>query len=656
MALLSLIDVWKAYDAERPLLEGASFMVRDDDRIGLIGPNGAGKSTLLRLLAGLETPEQGERVVRRGLRIGYLEQEPRFAAGATVREVVREGLGARDELLEEIESVHAELARADLAESELERLLRRQTTLQDRLEELGGHDVEHKIDATIDGVGLADPDAPCESLSGGEARRAALARLLVSAPDVFLLDEPTNHLDAFVIAWLEARLTELRAPLVLVTHDRYLLDRVARRIVEVDRGKLYESEGGYGRYLRAREERLRSAERDERARLSVLRRETAWMQRGPLARTSKSKSRIQRYEDLVASAPDRPQAELELAIPAGPRLGSKVVELAGVGHRYGSRDVLEGVDLELTGDMCLGVVGSNGAGKTTLLRILTGDLVPASGSVVRGDTVRFAAIDQRRSDLDPEKTVVQEVAGDSDHVGIAGSSVHVAGFLDRFLFPGARKNVLVGKLSGGERGRILLAKLLLAGGNVLILDEPTNDLDLATLRALEEAILAFPGAVIVVSHDRWFLDRVATHVLHLDGTGHARLHPGDASSLLERVAEEGRAARSASQGSIGRSSGRPKSGAGVGLTVSSEGAAAPAASAASQVGKRLSNWEEKELEGLTARITELEAVQGELDAQLADPAIYRDAEALRGVQAEREKAGAELTAALARWEELAERA
>jgi len=640
MALLSLLDVSKSYDAERRLLDEVTFVVREDDRIGLIGPNGAGKSTLLRLLTGQERPDRGERVVRRGLRIGHLEQEPRFEPGSTVRAIVHAGLEGRADLLGEIDEVHHALAAPGLAGDDLERLLRRQERLQHRLEQMGGHDVEHLVEATIDGVGLLDPEALCGSLSGGETRRVALARLLVSAPDLFLLDEPTNHLDAFVIAWLEERLNQLKAPLVLVTHDRYLLDRTVERIVEIDRGKLYGYAGGYGRYLEERGARLLSEERLERSRLSLLRRETAWMRRGALARTSKSKARIGRYEELVADAPERLQADLELAFPAGPRLGAKVVRLDGVSHSYGERQVLPSLDLELTHDMRLGVVGPNGAGKSTLLRILLGRLAPTTGEVVCGETVRFATIDQQRSDLDPDKTIVEEVAGESRHVEVADRTVHVAGFLDRFLFPGARKNVRIGSLSGGERGRVLLAKLLLAGGNVLVLDEPTNDLDLGTLRALEEALAAFAGAVVVVSHDRWFLDRVATHVLHLDGRGKATLHTGDVSSLLERIAAETpRREREAAQ---------PAS--------APTARGAPASPAQAAPAKRLSNWERRELEELTEEIARLEAALGTLDERLADPTLYRgEGEAVRRLQEERGATHASLERSLARWEELAER-
>ena len=636
MALLSLLGVSKSFNAERVLLDDVTFVVRDDDRVGLIGPNGSGKSTLLRLLTGEETPDGGERVSRRGLRIGHLEQEPRFAPEATVREVVRAGLEGRDALLRELEEVHDALAAPDLAEADLARHLRQQERLQHRLEELGGHDVEHLVEATIDGVGLEDPEAVCGNLSGGESRRTALARLLLSSPDLFLLDEPTNHLDAFVVAWLEERLARLKAPLVLVTHDRYLLSRTVDRIVEVDRGELYEYDGDYGRYVEQRAARLESEERQERTRVNLLRRETAWMRRSPMARTSKSKSRIARYEELASNKLERVGADLELAIPSGPRLGTKVVRLTGISHRYDTDLVVPPLDLELEGGMRLGIVGPNGAGKTTLLRILLGRLAPTTGERVVGETVKFATIDQKRSDLDDEKTIVEEVAGASDHVGLADRSVHVASFLDGFLFPGPRKHVQVGSLSGGERGRVLLAKLMLAGGNVLVLDEPTNDLDLGTLRALEEALVNFPGVVVVVSHDRWFLDRVATHVLHFDGAGGLTLHTGDVSSLLEKVAAETSAESVAARPEPERPAARRD----------------PEQDAV----KRLSNWERRELEELTERISELETKLAAFDERLADPVLYQgDGAEARRVRDERDGVGGALDEAMARWEELAAR-
>ena len=637
MTLISLIDICKSFDADRPLLRGVTLAVGEGDRIGLIGANGCGKSTLLRLLTGEVEPESGKIIRSPQLRVGYLEQEPRFDPDLTIREAVRKGFVGRDELLEELDALHESLAHPDLNDELLERLLRRQEQLQARLDELGGADVEHLVEATIHGVGLLDPDAQCDVLSGGEVRRVALAQLLVSQPDIFLLDEPTNHLDTFVIAWLEERLRQIKAPLVLVTHDRYLLDRIVDRIVEIDQGSLYHYKGGYSSYVEQRTARLEVEAQDERSRLLLLRRETAWMRRGPKARSTKAKARIQRYEDLVNDEPEERSQDLAMRFIMGRRLGNRVLKLKGVQHSYGARVVVPKIDLEITPNMRLGIVGPNGAGKTTLLRILLGQLEPDEGIIERGETVKVSTIDQRRSDLDPTKTVVQEVAGEGAHVMIGTERVTVASFLDQFLFPGAKKQVLIEKLSGGERGRVVLAKLLLDGGNVLVLDEPTNDLDLATLRALEEALIAFHGALIVVSHDRWFLDRVATQILHLGGDDGPQIHHGSMSELLEETAARASAAQEHKR-QAKRSGSRPK-------------AAQPKVKL-----KRLSNWERKELEDLTARISAFEGDIARLDEALADPELYRAGNDKANVlTAERGTFNKDLQAALSRWEELAER-
>jgi len=635
---VSLITVenLSRHHGARELLRDVSFVLGDGERVGLVGPNGGGKSTLLRILAGAEVADGGTVTVQRGLSVGWLEQDPALDPTLSVRDAVRRGLHRRDAVLAEMQATADEMEHAPA--ERLDALLARHTRLEHELDALGGHDVEHRVEATLHSLDLPDFDALCGALSGGERRRVALARLILARPDLLLLDEPTNHLDAFVTDWLEDWFLDTRVPLLLVTHDRYFLDRVVDRILELDRGRLIGCDGGYTEYVQARAERLAAEAHAESSRLNLLRRETAWIRRGPPARTTKPKARIHRYEKLVADAPVLTAADLELVIPPGPRLGTRVLEAHGISKRFGARVVLPKLDLEIGAGTRLGIVGPNGAGKTTLLNILLGRLAPDTGRVETGETVRFMGIDQQRTDLDPDKTIAEEVAGRSDLVLVDGRSLRVEGFLERFGFPVNRQHTLVGHLSGGERNRVLLAKLLCAGGNVLVLDEPTNDLDLATLRALEEALLIFPGAVLVVSHDRWFLDRIATHILHLDGHGGARLHTGDLSSLLDRIKKEAAAARDA-QAAAGRAA--------------KSGAPAAAATEASRKRKKLAPWQAKELQEIEKQLPQVEAELAAVDAELAQPSLYTGPAAKRErVQARRATLAAESAKLYARWEEL----
>jgi ATP-binding cassette subfamily F protein uup len=637
-ALLTLSGIEKSYH-DRRLLRGVSLVVDESERIALVGPNGSGKSTLLRIIAGREEPDAGERALRRGLKLGWFEQEPVIEPGLSAREAVRAGAGERTAVLAELDSVAHALADAD--PQRIEALLATQARLEARLERLGGHDVEHRIEHVLHDLGIADADAACDTLSGGERRRVALARLFFSAPDMLLLDEPTNHLDAFVTDWLEDRLLESEVPFLMVTHDRYFLDRVVTRIVEIDRGQLVSYDGSYGDYLEQRAERVQTEEKNEASRANLLRRETAWMRRGAPARTTKQKARIQRFHATVAGKLESRGDALEFELPPGPRLGTKVIELQQASARRGDKLVIAPLDLSILPGERIGIVGRNGAGKSTFLDLCRGALSPSSGSVVHGETVKFAWIDQSRSALDPSKTVLEEVAGKSDHVAVGDKTLRVQSFLEEFLFPGAMKHALVGKLSGGERNRVLLAKLLCQGGNVLVLDEPTNDLDLSSLRMLEEALSAFHGTVLVVSHDRWFLDRVATKILYLDGKGGVRAHPGDVSSLLEAMHAEEAAAQA---------------------RASTAGAATPAGTttdAQAQCGnapvrkKRLSPWDQREYDALPDRIGAAETELAGLDARLADPTLYTSPRAEQErVHARRAELSARIDALYARWSEL----
>ena len=661
MSLLQLTNVKKSFDFKE-ILKGVDLTLNEGERVGLLGLNGAGKTTLLRIIAGQDVPDEGERATEKDLKLGYLEQSPSLDARLTAREAVRLGFEGRDALLASIDALHREFERPDLAPERLESLLKKQEQLEARLETLGGHDVEHRVESILLHLGLRDPDALCGVLSGGERRRIALARLLVGKPDLLLLDEPTNHLDAIVIDWLEDFLIEARVPLLLVTHDRYFLDRVVDRIVELEHGRLVNYDGNYSVYLWQKAERANAAAQGEAARQNLLRRETAWARRGPPARTTKSKARMDRYHALVGNAPDAPPLSMEMSLPPGPRLGEKVIRIEHATKSYGSRVIVPDLELTLLPGERLGIVGPNGAGKSTFLALATGMLALDTGRVVIGETVKFALIDQQRTALDPEKTVLEEVAAQQGgHVKVGENMVRVEGFLDRFLFPGPSKRMPVKLLSGGERNRVLLAKLLIQAGNVVVLDEPTNDLDLTTLRALEEALLAFQGTLLIVSHDRWFLDRVATRILHLDGEGNARQHAGDLSSLLERIAAERAAEEAAARSGKWRGENGGPNRTSPSKTASSSAPPSSAASstpqktaAPSPAAKRKRSFkEQQEFDALPGRIAAAEEEAATIDAQFADPAFYSGPRAaIEKAQARRAELAKLIEQLYARWSEL----
>ena len=631
MALLALEDISLRY-SERPLLDGVTFLIGERERVGIVGPNGSGKSTLLKILAGVEEPDSGQRTMQRGITVGYLEQEPEFEAGLSIGEVARSGLGQHAQVLQRLEQVHSKMASPDCSPAQLERLLAEQERLDTQLAGMGGYEVEHKVESILRAVGLPDSSAQCDVLSGGERRRVALARLLIAEPDLLLLDEPTNHLDAETIRWLEKVLLESRQALVLVTHDRYFLDRIVDRVADLDRGKLHESAGGYAEYVLARAARHGLEQQAEATRQNLLRRESEWMRRGPPARTTKSKSRIQRFEALVADAPPAPSAELQFEIPCEHRLGTKVISLHGINKAWDERTVLNSLDLEIGKGERLGIVGPNGAGKTTLLKLCMQSIQADSGKVEIGSTVAFSYLDQHRMQVDPAQTVVEAVAGSGEHVSYDGRLMRIETYLERFLFSSKMLRSKVADLSGGERNRLILAKLLAIGGNVLVLDEPTNDLDLVTLRVLEEALCAFRGSALIVSHDRWFLDRVATRILHIGSDGSWRLHAGDLSSLLETLASEQQERERRKSEAAARARTKTKT---------------------SRPARPRKSKEQKELEELPEQIDAFETSMAKLDEELAEPGLYEgEHSALESLLAERKRLEADLQTAYARWEEL----
>ena len=632
MSLLSLTAITKTL-RDRPLLASITLTLQPDTRLALVGPNGSGKSTLLRILAGTESADSGTRSTRRDLRLAYLSQSPTLPAEPTLRAAIHASLTERASTLALLDTLRHDLATADATRTT--QLLARQSALETRLGTLGGHDIDPTIDAELAHFGLPDADRALDSFSQGELRRASLACLFLAGPELLLLDEPTNQLDVFTIDALEDRLLSERRPFVLVTHDRYFLDRVVTEIAELDRGALHLYPGSYVDYLTARAERLATEDRQTASRDALVLRETAWMRRGAPARTTKQKARITRFETLTADATESRARELELELLPGPRLGSRVVLLRGVAKSAGGRAIFSKLDFELLPGERIGLVGANGAGKSLFLALCYGSATLDAGTREIGETVRFARLDAQRQPLDPEKTVIEELAGRSDQIQVGDRVVRAESFLERFLFPGPMKHAPIRQLSGGERMRVLLAKLLIAGGNVLLLDEPTNDLDLATLRAFEETLLAFPGSAVIVSHDRWFLDRVATRVLHFDGKGGLRQHIGDLSSLLENLARE-RADRE-----------RPRS-APAQRSVSTEEPKKRA--------KGLAPWEQREYDALLSAIAADEAELATLDAALAEPALYTTRRTeLAPLQARRAAAQTKLDASYARWQELEEK-
>ncbi|HLK71058.1 MAG TPA: energy-dependent translational throttle protein EttA [Steroidobacteraceae bacterium] len=523
--------VSKVVPPKRIILRDISLSFFPGAKIGVLGLNGSGKSSLLKIMAGLDQNIDGEARPQSGIRVGYLPQEPQLDESKSVRAVVVEGLGESFAMLERFNRISEQFAEP-MDEEQMNKLLEEQGRLQDAIDAAGGWELERKLEIAADALRLPPWEAPIGQLSGGERRRVALCRLLLSAPDMLLLDEPTNHLDAESVAWLEHYLEQYPSTVVAVTHDRYFLDNVAKWILELDRGHGIPWQGNYSSWLEQKQQRLALEEREREALKKTMARELEWVRSNPKARQAKSKARLARYEELASREFQERNETNEIYIPPGPRLGELVIEARGLRKAYGERLLFDNLTFSLPRGAIVGIIGPNGAGKTTLFRLLTGAEQPDAGEIRIGPTVKLAYVDQSRQALDDSKTVWEEISGGLDIIRVDNYETPSRSYVGRFNFKGAQQQQHIGELSGGERNRVHLAKVLRAGGNVLLLDEPTNDLDVETLRALEEALLSFPGCAVVISHDRWFLDRIATHVLAFESNSEVVWFEGNFQDYL----------------------------------------------------------------------------------------------------------------------------
>ena len=525
--IYSMVGVSKYYD-KKAVLKDIYLGYFYGAKIGVLGLNGSGKSTLLRIIAGVDQDYQGETVLSPGYSIGYLEQEPRLDESKTVREIVEEGVQEVVDLLKEFDEINAKFAEP-MSDDEMNKLLERQGEVQEKLDAMGGWDLDSRLEMAMDALRCPPGETPIKVLSGGESRRVALCRLLLKQPDILLLDEPTNHLDAETVGWLEQHLQKYAGTVIAVTHDRYFLDNVAGWILELDRGQGIPWKGNYSSWLEQKQERLRREEKSESARQKTLERELEWIRMAPKARHAKSKARIKAYESLLTQEVEKQSSALEIYIPPGPRLGDVVIEAENVSKGYGDKLLFEGLSFKLPPGGIVGVIGPNGAGKTTLFRLITGQEQPDGGSFKTGSTVKLGYVDQSREALDANKNIWEEISDGQDAIQLGNRQVNSRAYVARFNFSGADQQKKVGGLSGGERNRVHLAKMLKSGANVLLLDEPTNDLDVNTMRALEEALENFAGCAVIISHDRWFLDRIATHILAFEGDSKAVWFDGNYS-------------------------------------------------------------------------------------------------------------------------------
>jgi ATP-binding cassette ChvD family protein len=508
----------KTYPGNRKVLENINLSFYPDAKIGVLGVNGSGKSTLLKIMAGLDKEYNGEAWVAEGARVGYLEQEPQLDAKLNARDNVMQGVAKQKAILDRYNELAANYS--DETADEM-------TKLQDEIEAQGLWDLDSKVDQAMDALRCPPDDADVTKLSGGERRRVALCRLLLDQPELLLLDEPTNHLDAESVSWLESHLRNYPGAILIVTHDRYFLDNVTGWILELDRGRGIPYEGNYSSWLVQKQKRLEQEGREEAAHQRTLAREQEWIASSPRARQAKSKARYQRYEDLLKQASEKTHQSAQIIIPVAERLGANVVDFEGLSKGYGDRELIDDLTFKLPPGGIVGIIGANGAGKTTLFRMITGQEKPDKGNITVGETVHLGYVDQSRDDLDGKKTVWEEISGGNEQILLGKREVNSRGYCSAFNFKGADQQKKVGSLSGGERNRVHLAKMLKSGANVLLLDEPTNDLDVDTLRALEEALEDFAGCAVIISHDRWFLDRIATHILAFEGDSHVEWFEGN---------------------------------------------------------------------------------------------------------------------------------
>ena len=543
--IFSMSGVNKIYPPQKQVLKNIYLSFFYGAKIGVLGLNGAGKSSLLRIIAGKDTEYQGEVVFSPGFSVGMLEQEPELDPDKTVMEVVREGVKEINDLLAEYEEVNAKFAEPEILEDpdKMNKLIERQGEIQEKLDATGAWEIDHKLQRAMDALRTPPEDAVIKNLSGGEKRRVALCRLLLEQPDVLLLDEPTNHLDAESVLWLEQHLKQYEGTVIAITHDRYFLDNVAGWILELDRGEGIPWKGNYSSWLEQKEKRLAQEEKQESKRQKTLQRELEWVRMGQKARQAKGKARLNAYDKLMSQEAKEREKNLELYIPPGPRLGAKVIEVNSVAKSFGEKLLFEDLSFNLPQGGIVGVVGPNGAGKSTLFKLITGNEQPDAGSFEVGETVEMSYVDQEHTQLDPDKSVFQVISEGNEIIDLGGREMNARAYVSKFNFTGPDQEKKVSKLSGGERNRVHLALTLKKSSNLILLDEPTNDLDVNTLRALEEALENFGGCAVVISHDRWFLDRIATHILAFEGNSQVYWFEGNFSDYEEnrkkRLGDEG---------------------------------------------------------------------------------------------------------------------